>query len=130
MDYVSIEDLDLSVRSYNCLKRAGINSLEDIIEKTEEDMIKIRNLGRKNLEEIRWKLNEFGFSFREDEPRKITGKEKLVQKIIEYSNEDLEYIFVGGSCPNEFDLYDEKSSCEGAFCSSCWRKALEMEYNK
>jgi hypothetical protein len=64
---MNIEDMDLSVRSYNCLKRAGIDTLEDIIDKTEEDMIKIRNLGRKNLEEIEWKLQEFGLSLKDKE---------------------------------------------------------------
>ena len=49
---MTIEELDLSVRSYNCLKRAGINTVEDLINKTEEDMMKVRNLGRKSLEEV------------------------------------------------------------------------------
>ncbi|GHV39294.1 DNA-directed RNA polymerase subunit alpha [Clostridia bacterium] len=57
---LSIEELDLSVRSYNCLKRAGINTVEDLANKTEEDMIKVRNLGRKSLEEVLHKLNELG----------------------------------------------------------------------
>lgn len=67
MDYVAIEDLDLSVRSYNCLKRAGINSLEEIIERTEEELFKIRNLGRKNLEEIECKINGLGFCLKDKE---------------------------------------------------------------
>jgi DNA-directed RNA polymerase subunit alpha len=54
---MTIEELDLSVRSYNCLKRAGINTVEDLINKTEEDMMKVRNLGRKSLEEVINKLN-------------------------------------------------------------------------
>ncbi|MCL4516151.1 MAG: DNA-directed RNA polymerase subunit alpha, partial [Firmicutes bacterium] len=53
---MTIEELDLSVRSYNCLKRAGINSVEELTRKTEEDMMKVRNLGRKSLEEVRQKL--------------------------------------------------------------------------
>jgi DNA-directed RNA polymerase subunit alpha len=53
-----IEDLDLSVRSYNCLKRAGINNLSELIEKTEEDMMKVRNLGKKSLKEVKDKLEE------------------------------------------------------------------------
>lgn len=57
---MTIEELDLSVRSYNCLKRAGINSVEDLIDKTEEDMMKVRNLGRKSLEEVVHKLNALG----------------------------------------------------------------------
>ncbi len=65
---MTIEDLDLSVRSFNCLKRAGINTVEDLINKSEEDMMKVRNLGRKSLEEVIQKLNSLGFSLqREDE---------------------------------------------------------------
>jgi DNA-directed RNA polymerase subunit alpha len=59
---LSIEELDLSVRSYNCLKRAGINTVEDLANKTEEDMMKVRNLGRKSLEEVLNKLAELGLS--------------------------------------------------------------------
>ena len=57
---MSIEELDLSVRSYNCLKRAGINSVEDLANKTEEDMMKVRNLGRKSLEEVLNKMADLG----------------------------------------------------------------------
>ena len=64
---MTIEELDLSVRSYNCLKRAAINTVEDLIEKTEEDMMKVRNLGRKSLEEVIHKLNELGLALREEE---------------------------------------------------------------
>ncbi len=53
---MSIDDLDLSVRSNNCLRRAGINTVEELIQKTEADMIKVRNLGSKSLEEIKKKL--------------------------------------------------------------------------
>ena len=49
---MSIEELDLSVRSYNCLKRAGINSVQELADKSEADMMKVRNLGRKSLEEV------------------------------------------------------------------------------
>ena len=59
---MTIEELDLSVRSYNCLKRAGINTVEDLTNKTEEDMMKVRNLGRKSLEEVLQKLNALGLS--------------------------------------------------------------------
>lgn len=59
-----IEELELSVRSYNCLKRAGINTVEDLIQRTEEDMIKVRNLGKKSLEEVDNKLKELGLSLR------------------------------------------------------------------
>ena len=59
---LSIEELDLSVRSYNCLKRAGINTVEDLANKTEEDMMKVRNLGRKSLEEVLNKMAELGLA--------------------------------------------------------------------
>ena len=62
-----IEDLDLSVRSYNCLKRAGINTVEDLTNKTEEDMMKVRNLGRKSLEEVINKLYALGLSLSKEE---------------------------------------------------------------
>lgn len=61
---MSIEELDLSVRSYNCLKRAGINTVEDLTNRTEEEMMKVRNLGRKSLEEVLNKLAELGFSLK------------------------------------------------------------------
>ena len=57
---MTIEELDLSVRSYNCLKRAGINTVQELITKTEDDMMKVRNLGRKSLEEVQNKLDELG----------------------------------------------------------------------
>lgn len=64
---ITIEELDLSVRSYNCLKRAGINTVQDLIKKSEEDMMKVRNLGRKSLEEVQAKLSELGLSLRKDD---------------------------------------------------------------
>ena len=64
---MTIEELDLSVRSFNCLKRAGINTVEDLIGKTEEDMMQVRNLGRKSLEEVIAKLDSFGFSLRSED---------------------------------------------------------------
>ena len=64
---MTIEDLDLSVRSYNCLKRAGINSVADLVQKTEDDMMKVRNLGRKSMEEVKKKLIELGLGLSEDE---------------------------------------------------------------
>lgn len=59
---LSIEELDFSVRSYNCLKRAGINTVEDLANKTEDDMMKVRNLGRKSLDEVLNKMAELGLS--------------------------------------------------------------------
>ena len=64
---MTIEELDLSVRSFNCLKRAGINTVEDLTNKTEEEMMKVRNLGRKSLEEVFQKLEELGFSLKPNE---------------------------------------------------------------
>ncbi len=63
----TIEELDLTVRSYNCLKRAGIHTVEDLTRKTEDDMMKVRNLGRKSLEEVLNKLNELGLSLSPNE---------------------------------------------------------------
>ena len=63
----TIEDLDLSVRSFNCLKRAGISVVGDLVARSEEDMMKVRNLGRKSLEEVKKKLEEYGLSFKADE---------------------------------------------------------------
>ena len=64
---MTIEELDLSVRSFNCLKRAQINTVEDLINRTEEDMMKVRNLGRKSLDEVVAKLNSLGFDLHRDE---------------------------------------------------------------
>ncbi|HHV71042.1 MAG TPA: DNA-directed RNA polymerase subunit alpha [Clostridia bacterium] len=64
---MTIEELDLSVRSYNCLKRAGVNTVEELINKTEEDMMKVRNLGKKSLEEVKRKLESLGLSLKEKE---------------------------------------------------------------
>lgn len=64
---LTIDELDLSVRSFNCLKRAGINTVEDLINKSEADMMKVRNLGRKSLEEVIAKLDSFGFGLKKDD---------------------------------------------------------------
>ena len=64
---MTIEELDLSVRSYNCLKRAGINTVEDLTNKSEEDMMKVRNLGKKSLEEVIQKLNALGLYLKKEE---------------------------------------------------------------
>jgi DNA-directed RNA polymerase subunit alpha len=61
---LTIDELDLSVRSFNCLKRAGINTVEDLINKSEMDMMKVRNLGRKSLEEVLAKLKELGLQLK------------------------------------------------------------------
>lgn len=64
---MTIEELDLSVRSFNCLKRAGINTVQDLISKSEEEMMKVRNLGKKSLEEVIAKLRSLGFDLTSDD---------------------------------------------------------------
>ena len=64
---MTIEELDLSVRSFNCLKRAGIDTVEDLANRTEEDMIKVRNLGKKSLEEVIQKLHSLGLDLKREE---------------------------------------------------------------
>jgi DNA-directed RNA polymerase subunit alpha len=64
---MNIDELELSVRSYNCLKRAGINTVEELCNKTEDEMMKVRNLGKKSLDEVAAKLKEFGLSFKASE---------------------------------------------------------------
>jgi len=64
---MNIEDLDLSVRSYNCLKRASVNTVGDLVEKTEDEMMKVRNLGRKSLEEVIQKLESLGLSLKKED---------------------------------------------------------------
>jgi len=64
---MTIEELDLSVRSFNCLKRAGINTVEELINKTQDEMMKVRNLGRKSLEEVISKLDSLGLALRKEE---------------------------------------------------------------
>ncbi len=63
----TIEELDLSVRSFNCLKRAGINTVEDLVNKSEEEMMKVRNLGKKSFDEVKEKLRELGFDLSSEE---------------------------------------------------------------
>lgn len=64
---MTIEELDLSVRSYNCLKRAGINTVQELTDRSEADMMKVRNLGRKSLEEVKVKLADLGLSLRQED---------------------------------------------------------------
>ena len=64
---MTIEELDLSVRSFNCLKRAGINTVEDLTNRSEEDMMRVRNLGRKSLDEVIAKLDSLGLTLRKDD---------------------------------------------------------------
>jgi DNA-directed RNA polymerase subunit alpha len=64
---MTIEELDLSVRSYNCLKRAGINTVQELVQKSEEDMMKVRNLGKKSLEEVQQKLEALNLSLKQSD---------------------------------------------------------------
>ena len=64
---MTIEELDLSVRAFNCLKRAGVNSVGDLINKSPEEMMKVRNLGKKSLEEVMGKLEALGFNLHSDD---------------------------------------------------------------
>ena len=64
---IVIEELDMSVRSFNCLKRAGINTVDDLINKSEEDMMKVRNLGKKSFDEVKEKLQSLGFELSSEE---------------------------------------------------------------
>ncbi len=64
---MTVEELDLSVRSFNCLKRANIHKVGDLIEKTADDMMKVRNLGKKSLDEVEYKLNQLGLSLRKED---------------------------------------------------------------
>ena len=64
---MTIEELELSVRAYNCLKRAGINSVAELVQRNQEDMMKVRNLGRKSLEEVEQKLQDLGLGLRQNE---------------------------------------------------------------
>ena len=73
---MSIDELELSVRSFNCLKRAGINTVEELCNKTEDDMMKVRNLGRKSLEEVLAKLRELGLQLRKGAPEPVVVTEE------------------------------------------------------
>ena len=64
---MTIEELDMSVRSFNCLKRAGIDTVEDLTNRTEEDMIRVRNLGKKSLDEVIQKLHSLGLDLKREE---------------------------------------------------------------
>ena len=64
---MSIDDLDLTVRSYNCLKRAGISTVEELTQKTEEEMSRVRNLGKKSLKEVKEKLQALNLSFKHND---------------------------------------------------------------
>lgn len=82
--YMPVEELDLSVRSYNCIKRAGIDTVQDLISRTEEDMLRVRNLGKKGIDEIRDKLSTLGLSYLDEKAVKDTC---CVKKIVFEEND-------------------------------------------
>ena len=69
----SLEDMDLTVRSFNCLMRADIKTVGDLVNKTEEEIMKVRNLGRKSLDEVKDKLKSMGLSLKESDPSAMGG---------------------------------------------------------
>ena len=93
---MKIEDLDLSVRSYNCLKRANINTVGELTQKTEEEMMKVRNLGRKSLKEVIEKLRANGLSLKPSEGMSIFGDdedeelEEREEEVVLEDNDNLE----------------------------------------
>ena len=86
-----IEDLDLSVRSYNCLKRAGINTVGELTQKSEEEMMRVRNLGRKSLKEVIQKLREIGLDLRRtyDTDTSYQDNEDIEKEDDDSSDDDL-----------------------------------------
>ena len=78
---MNIDELELSVRSYNCLKRAGINTVEELTNRTPEDMMKVRNLGRKSLEEVLAKLKELGLQLNQGEEQAETVRPKGMEYV-------------------------------------------------
>mgnify|MGYP000916623321 CR=1 FL=1 len=83
-----IEDLDLSVRSYNCLKRAGINTVGELTQKSEEEMMRVRNLGRKSLKEVIQKLREIGLHLKHSYDGDFHSIEDEDDEVEEQENED------------------------------------------
>ena len=95
-----IEELDLSVRSYNCLKRANINTVGELAQKTEEDMMKVRNLGRKSLKEVIQKLREIGLELKRSYDTDYSRFEEVEDDDSDYEDEVEEDI-------NILDIDDE-----------------------
>ena len=98
---ITLEELDLSVRSYNCLKRAGINTVKDITEKTYEDMLEVRNLGKKSLEEVIQKLASLGLALKESEPKGYKCFRDVYHK--------LAIVLDNGYCFDTFQMMAESS---------------------
>ena len=98
---ITLEELDLSVRSYNCLKRAGINTVKDLSEKTYEDMLEVRNLGKKSLEEVIQKLASLGISLKEGAPKKFRSFREVYHK--------LAIVLDKGYCLDTFQMMEQKT---------------------
>ena len=98
---ITLEELDLSVRSYNCLKRAGINTVKDLSEKTYEDMLEVRNLGKKSLEEVIQKLASLGLALKESEPKGYKCFRDVYHK--------LAIVLDNGYCFDTFQMMAESS---------------------
>ena len=98
---MTIEELDLSVRSYNCLKRAGFDTVEQLCETTEEEIIKIRNLGKKSAEEVFQKLHSLGLYPRKEQ----MNTEKEIQSIAELGLTKTERLLLYGL--NQFNVSEE-----------------------
>ena len=109
-----IEELDLSVRSLNCLKRAGINTVGELAQKTSEEMMRIRNLGRKSLKEVIQKLHEIGLDLRQSyesefldlEDNELEHSDAIIDS--EEGYEDSEYVGEGESMILEMESEDEE----------------------
>ena len=102
---ITLEELDLSVRSYNCLKRAGINTVKDLSEKTYEDMLTVKNLGKKSLEEVICKLASLGLELKESTPKGYKSFRDVYHK--------LAIILDNGYCFDTFNMTQPKVVPEG-----------------
>ena len=130
--YIPIEKLNLSIRSYNCIKRAGIDTVKDLIDRSEEDMMKVRNLGSKSFEEIKEKLKDMGLSFRKFDDECVAPelhtrffKQVVFSKIDEafYRNEEtLVSVNTDGEIFAKNSIYDclEKKCCEYKISVNDW----------
>lgn len=96
---ITIEELNFSVRTYNCLKRANINTVEDLIEKTYEEMIEVKNLGKKNLDEIINKLSSLGLTLKENKPKGYKSFRDVYHR--------LSLVLDKGYCFNSFQMMEQ-----------------------
>ena len=102
---ITLDELDLSVRSYNCLKRAGINTVEDLSQKTYEDMLVVRNLGKKSLEEVIQKLASLGLALKKSTPKGYKCFRDVYHK--------LAIVLDNGYCFNTFNIMQQKVVPDG-----------------